>query len=200
MLAEAKAQGRARSSRTGEKFKAETIDAGEGRGEGRGASASSPRRRPRSSRKSRARSEQLRNQVADLAVAGAAKILKREVDAKAHADLLAAIRQRAVDGAPWPSSPPSRDPTPKPRSRSRATRKALPAWSEMLRFAAAIVARPARGAGARQSAARRAGQGIAAAVDRRRSLRRRRPQLRARAGRSRPRRRCCRRSRRCSRR
>ena len=36
--------------------------------------------------------EALRNQVADLAVAGAAKILKREVDAKAHADLLAAIR------------------------------------------------------------------------------------------------------------
>jgi len=38
--------------------------------------------------------EQLRNQVADLAVAGAAQILKREVDAKAHADLLAAIRQQ----------------------------------------------------------------------------------------------------------
>ena len=38
--------------------------------------------------------EALRNQVADLAVAGAAKILKREVDAKAHADLLAAIRQQ----------------------------------------------------------------------------------------------------------
>ncbi len=38
--------------------------------------------------------ESLRNQVADLAVAGAAKILKREVDAKAHADLLAAIRQQ----------------------------------------------------------------------------------------------------------
>jgi F-type H+-transporting ATPase subunit b len=37
--------------------------------------------------------ESLRNQVADLAVAGASKILKREVDAKAHADLLAAIRQ-----------------------------------------------------------------------------------------------------------
>jgi F-type H+-transporting ATPase subunit b len=37
--------------------------------------------------------EALRNQVADLAVAGASKILKREVDAKAHADLLAAIRQ-----------------------------------------------------------------------------------------------------------
>jgi len=38
--------------------------------------------------------EALRNQVADLAVAGAAKILKREVDAKAHADLLLAIRQQ----------------------------------------------------------------------------------------------------------
>ncbi|NDP41225.1 MAG: F0F1 ATP synthase subunit B [Aromatoleum sp.] len=37
--------------------------------------------------------ESLRNQVSDLAVAGATKILKREVDAKAHADLLAAIRQ-----------------------------------------------------------------------------------------------------------
>lgn len=37
--------------------------------------------------------ETLRNQVADLAVAGASKILKREVDAKAHADLLAAIQR-----------------------------------------------------------------------------------------------------------
>ena len=41
---------------------------------------------------SRAR-EALRNQVSDLAVAGASQILKREVDAKAHADLLAAIRK-----------------------------------------------------------------------------------------------------------
>ena len=32
--------------------------------------------------------ESLRNQVADLAVKGAEKILRREVDAKAHADLL----------------------------------------------------------------------------------------------------------------
>ena len=30
----------------------------------------------------------------DLAIAGASKILKREVDAKAHADLLASIRQQ----------------------------------------------------------------------------------------------------------
>src|SRR6266852_3007963 len=38
--------------------------------------------------------EALRGQVAELAVAGAAKILKREVDAKAHADLLAEIEQQ----------------------------------------------------------------------------------------------------------
>ena len=36
--------------------------------------------------------EVLRQHVADLAVAGAAKILRREVDAKAHADLLTAIK------------------------------------------------------------------------------------------------------------
>src|SRR4051812_12526706 len=40
---------------------------------------------------SRAR-EQLRDQVAALAVAGAEKILRREVDAKAHAQLLDSIR------------------------------------------------------------------------------------------------------------
>ncbi len=38
--------------------------------------------------------EALRNQGADLAVAGASKILKREVDANAHAELLASIRQQ----------------------------------------------------------------------------------------------------------
>jgi len=38
--------------------------------------------------------EQLREHVAVLAVAGAEKILRREVDAKAHADLLASIRQQ----------------------------------------------------------------------------------------------------------
>jgi F-type H+-transporting ATPase subunit b len=38
--------------------------------------------------------EQLREHVAALAVAGAEKILRREVDAKAHADLLASIRQQ----------------------------------------------------------------------------------------------------------
>jgi F-type H+-transporting ATPase subunit b len=42
---------------------------------------------------SRAR-EQLREQVAALAVAGAEKILRREVDAKAHADLLDSIKKQ----------------------------------------------------------------------------------------------------------
>lgn len=36
--------------------------------------------------------ESLRSQVADLAVAGAEKILRREVDAKAHAELLATLK------------------------------------------------------------------------------------------------------------
>ena len=37
--------------------------------------------------------EALRGRVAELAVAGAEKILRREIDAKAHADLLAQIKQ-----------------------------------------------------------------------------------------------------------
>lgn len=37
--------------------------------------------------------ETLRNQVADLAVAGARRILEREIDPKAHADLLAEIQR-----------------------------------------------------------------------------------------------------------
>jgi F-type H+-transporting ATPase subunit b len=38
--------------------------------------------------------EELRDQVASLAVAGAEKILRREVDAKAHAQLLESIKQQ----------------------------------------------------------------------------------------------------------
>jgi F-type H+-transporting ATPase subunit b len=38
--------------------------------------------------------ESLRSQVSELAVAGAEKILKREVDAKAHADLLSALQKQ----------------------------------------------------------------------------------------------------------
>jgi F-type H+-transporting ATPase subunit b len=38
--------------------------------------------------------ESLRTQVAALAVAGAEQILKREIDAKAHADLIAAVQKQ----------------------------------------------------------------------------------------------------------
>ncbi len=69
-LAEAKAKA-SEIVALGEKFKSETIE----------------------QEAARAR-EALRNQVAELAVAGAAKILKREVDAKAHADLLREIQQQ----------------------------------------------------------------------------------------------------------
>ena len=38
--------------------------------------------------------EALRHQIADLAIAAAARILRREVDAKAHADLLAELEKQ----------------------------------------------------------------------------------------------------------
>ena len=38
--------------------------------------------------------EQLRNSVADLAVAGAEKILRKDVDQKVHADLLAQLKRQ----------------------------------------------------------------------------------------------------------
>ena len=77
----------------GDKLKTETIDAAKAQAKAEadrilvGAKAEIEQEIMRAK-------EALRNQVADLAVAGAAKILKREVDAKAHADLLAAIRQQ----------------------------------------------------------------------------------------------------------
>lgn len=89
------AEGKAKAGEivaTGEKFKAETIDQAK-------LEANAERDRIIAAAKAEAQQEfasakeQLRNQVADLAVAGAARILKREVDAKAHADLLASIRE-----------------------------------------------------------------------------------------------------------
>src|SRR4029079_15891234 len=91
MLAEAKAKA-GEIVATGEKFRSETIDRAK-------SEASAERERIIAAAKAEAQQEfaaareQLRNQVADLAVAGAARILKREIDAKAHADLLATIRQ-----------------------------------------------------------------------------------------------------------
>ena len=77
----------------GEKLKTETIDAAKQEAKAEAARILAAAKDEIDQEIVRAK-EALRNQVADLAVAGAAKILKREVDAKAHADLLASIRQQ----------------------------------------------------------------------------------------------------------
>jgi len=92
MMAEAKA----RSSEIiaqGEKLKTETIDAAKQEARAEAARILAAAKDEIEQEVVRAK-EALRDQVADLAVAGASKILKREVDAKAHADLLASIRQQ----------------------------------------------------------------------------------------------------------
>ena len=92
--AEMIAEARAKASEivaNGEKFKAETMDQAK-------LDAGAERERIIAAAKAEAQQEfqaareQLRNQVADLAVAGASRILQREVDPKAHADLLESIR------------------------------------------------------------------------------------------------------------
>src|SRR4051812_45324952 len=90
MLDEAK-QKAAEIVAQGEKFRAETVDAARGEAQAEKDRIVASGRSEIEQELMRAK-EQLRNQVADLAVAGAARILKREVDANAHADLLAAIR------------------------------------------------------------------------------------------------------------
>src|SRR5580765_6340347 len=92
MLAEAKS----RSSdiiAQGEKLRTETVDAAKNEAKTEAARIIASAKDEIEQEVVRAK-EALRNQVADLAVAGAAKILKREVDPKAHADLLASIRQQ----------------------------------------------------------------------------------------------------------
>jgi len=95
-IAEMLAESKTRSSdiiAQGEKLKSETIDAAKAEAKAEAARILVAAKAEIEQEVVRAK-EALRNQVADLAVAGAAKILKREVDAKAHADLLAAIRQQ----------------------------------------------------------------------------------------------------------
>jgi F-type H+-transporting ATPase subunit b len=92
MLAEAKG----RSSEIiaqGEKLKIETVEAAKQEAKAEAERILAAARGEIQQELSRAR-ESLRDQVSELAVAGAAQILKREVDAKAHAELLAAIRQQ----------------------------------------------------------------------------------------------------------
>jgi F-type H+-transporting ATPase subunit b len=92
MLTEAKGKA-AEIVATGEKFKAETVDAAKGEAKAEADRILAAARAEIEQEVARAK-EQLRNQVADLAVAGASKILQREVDPKAHAELLASIEKQ----------------------------------------------------------------------------------------------------------
>ena len=95
-IADLLAEAKTRSSEIiaqGEKLKSETIDAAKADAKAEAARILAGAKAEIEQEVVRAK-EVLRNQVADLAVAGASKILKREVDAKAHAELLASIRQQ----------------------------------------------------------------------------------------------------------
>jgi F-type H+-transporting ATPase subunit b len=74
-----------------EKRGAEIIDEAKGAAKGEGDRSLVGARAEVEQEVFRAR-EALRQQVAELALAGASKILRREVDAKVHADLLASIK------------------------------------------------------------------------------------------------------------
>ena len=95
-IADLLAEAKTRSSdiiAQGEKLKTETVDAAKAEAKAEAERILTAAKAEIQQELARAK-ESLRNQVGDLAVAGAAQILKREVDAAAHADLLAAIRQR----------------------------------------------------------------------------------------------------------
>ena len=77
----------------GEKLKSETIEQSKGAAKAEGDRILAAAKAEIEQEVFRAK-DSLRNQVAELAVAGAAKILKREVDPKAHAQLLAEIQKQ----------------------------------------------------------------------------------------------------------
>ena len=75
-----------------EKFRAETVELAKVEGKTEADRIMAAAKAEVAQEVARAR-EQLRNHVAGLAVIGAEKILQREIDAKAHAELLAAIQR-----------------------------------------------------------------------------------------------------------
>jgi F-type H+-transporting ATPase subunit b len=77
----------------GEKFKAETMEHAKAEAKAEADRIVAAAKAEIAQEVARAK-ESLRNQVAELAVAGASRILKREVDAKAHADLLREIQKQ----------------------------------------------------------------------------------------------------------
>ena len=76
----------------GEKFRTETVELAKSEAKAEADRIMAAARAEVEQEVSRAR-EQLRNQVAGLAVVGAERILQREVDAKAHAQLLAELQR-----------------------------------------------------------------------------------------------------------
>jgi F-type H+-transporting ATPase subunit b len=95
-IAELLAEAKTRSSdiiAQGEKLKSQTIDAAKSEASAEAQRILDAAKAEIQQELTRAR-ESLRNQVSELAIAGASKILKREVDAKAHADLLAEIERQ----------------------------------------------------------------------------------------------------------
>ena len=78
---------------TGEKFRTETIEAARGEAQAEKERIIAAGHAELEQEVTRAK-ESLRNQVADLAVAGARQILQREINPQAHADLLAAIQRQ----------------------------------------------------------------------------------------------------------
>ena len=77
----------------GEKLKSETVDQARSDAKVEGERIIAAAKAEIQQEVSRAK-EALRDQVAELAVAGARQILKREVDAKAHSELLAALQKQ----------------------------------------------------------------------------------------------------------
>ena len=76
----------------GEKLKSETIEASRSEAKAEADRIIAGAKAEIEQEVARAK-EALRNQVADLAVAGARRILEREIDPRAHAELLAAIQR-----------------------------------------------------------------------------------------------------------
>jgi F-type H+-transporting ATPase subunit b len=92
MMAEAKSRASELVAQ-GEKFKSETVEQARGEAKAEAARILAAARADIEQEVHRAK-EALRHQVAELAVAGARKILGREVDARAHAELLSALEKQ----------------------------------------------------------------------------------------------------------
>jgi len=92
ILSQAKARA-AEIIATGEKFKAEAIESSKGEARVEADRILAAAKAEIAQEVVRAK-EQLRDQVAELAVAGASKILQKDVDARVHADLLAQLKQK----------------------------------------------------------------------------------------------------------